>query len=767
MGPIVPSLLLTLSGVAHAGNPWPKVAPDPKAVTIDGVVEVPLVHCPGASDRVCVWGKAGERDVLVQILPESGMSWVAPPTAKQLALEVKKKSVGAPIGDVELATLESLSIGALTIEGATVGSKSPDNNPHSVYDELRDEVREGVGYDIGLGLSGFGEDLAWAILPSKGVVRFAPAAAGADLVSQLGGTPTAIEAAPARKVQHKRDKVWQSPDFLLLPVKFGESEVKAKLAWGWWSSSVDARVALPETAARVKVGDATSVHIPVTLPGTKAESTWVRPVSDYILEAHFEGVSSTHYGIVGRDVLAEFDVAMSPATGQIAFKYAEAQTRTDPLPKLLERAQADLADAVKKEEEAAADAKDDEASKADADKPKGGASAWKAIAEIREAMGDIKGATEALANVAAINDTSCDAWMDLGDRYRTAGDLAAAETAYTKAKDLYVAWWSDDIPLAKKWADLDAREVALHTKPHLAALTRAEYTELIAKAGKKGKEPVELGVPEGVEPQAGQCVGVFANLAGVYLAQGSFDKLDALAKQAAPYDDVTPLIVGNAALGQGRFEQSHGPYRKAMRLDLNANLYARNGLALALAAQGAYDQAAPLFDLYFADGLAVSDAAAWVPVAGAGTSPEAAQARARELAHQHVTSKGANYAWALAAHANGDLGARKTAIGRLNLVVEDTLRFDPTNAYALAARGLGAVLAGDLDKAKADLAAARASKDAPWIEETWLLEAAIADAEGRPDDAKAARRQAGVRHPFDPLFARYAIEGLDGAGAAD
>jgi hypothetical protein len=768
MRPLAPSILLALAAAlpatALAGPSLVDVLGDADEVTITGTVDLPLYQGPQGQSVPTTFITIGEHRFLVAVDPGAHGLFLNEGAAGKLQAKVKTAEVNG--SERSYFEVDEVDLGGVLLSGVRFGTSH--DGASSLTEARAKELREGVRIEGLIGLGALTDDLAWAILPEEGVIRLAPATDGGALVAALGGTVIETRVGPADKIKFGKDKLWRYPDPLIGPALFGETTVESALTWGMYSSVLDSSIPLPANAPEASKGD---VHIFHTLAGLSAgdlETTWTRQIDFWGPMTTAEGLEPTYKGAIGLDVLEHLSVAYDPATGQLSSKPAAKQVRKDPLPDLLVDAQTALDESIAKAAEAAAEGGGDESADGSADgsaKPDGDAGTWKRIAEVKEDMGDFVGAIEALENVAAFDDTACDAWYAVGERKMANNDLAGAEAALKTASTLYHAWWDDSIPLHDKWADLSPREIALADRAHLAALTRAKYTEMHAKAKKRDIEPVDMGLPEGVVPQPGaQCMRVDAALAAVKLAKGEVDAIPALYAARAEYDKALPVIEGNRALAMGQPKAAASAFRQAMRMNLNQDQTSRLGLAVAQAQAGNWDQAKATFALSTQWSASSEDARAWIDAWAARDGAVKAAKGAHKLSDSHPRTVSFALEWARQANAAGDTAARDKALARATAEIAERLAFDSDDADALALQAHAKLIGGDLVGARK--AAERSVKRLPDVSNGWRALAEINAAEGKTAEAEAALRRSVATNPWSPVNALVIGTLIDGTGDA-
>lgn len=746
MARIAPSVLLTLAAalpsVALAGSPFDKVMGGADAVTLSGPVDVPLYRAPWGGSSVGVFMNVGEDRFFVQVLPGASSLYLSSGAAGKLGTKVKSKEINGT--EYSYTDLDEAKLGDVVLQDLRVLTTEAEMDNLSA--SVREEAPEGVAFDGHIGLGALTAHLSWALLLDEGVLRLAPADQGASLVSGLGGETLKTRSLPSAKLKFGKDKLWSLPDALVATVHLGGNDTEAVLSWALHGSLLDTSLPLPAAAPTSRSGDRLFGWAEAGLEGQRA-STWIHHTSGFSYLTTEDGPLVPYKGLLGRDILEELSVAYDPATGDLGYKRAEKPQRKDPLPELLADAQSALDKSLEPAEDAAADA----------EPPKGDKGAWKRLAEVKEDMGDFAGAIEALTKITEIDEDSCDAWRDLGNRQRAAGDLDGAQVSLQKGADLFNAWWSPEIPLSPKYQDLEPRAIELANRKHLSAKSRTEWSELVAKAEKKGVEPAELGVPEGLVPQPGAvCRDINADLAGVLFVKGEGDKVAALYADRHDWDGDLPLIAGNAALAAGDLDAAAAAYRQNSKAIIHPEARSRVGLAVVAAKQGRWDDGKKLMARANAATQQDADLQAWLSLRAEKDGAVGAAKEAAQLSNAAPGDMGSAVIWAEWAKAAGDEGRVSEATARAKANTAQTLRHDADDGYAISLNARLALVAGDT--AAARKGAERAVKLAPGAAWAHATLAMVEAAEGDTAKAEAAFKKAAAIAPGVPYYAMQLSE---------
>jgi tetratricopeptide (TPR) repeat protein len=741
MARIAPSVLLTLAAalpsVALAGSPFDKVLAGADSVELSGPVDVPLYSAPWGGSSVGVFMNVGEDRFFVQVLPGASSLFLSAGAAGKLGTKVKSKDINNT--EYSYTDLDEVKLGDVVLRDVRV--LTTENEISNLSDAVREATPEGVGFDGHIGLGALTDKLAWALLLDEGVLRLAPAGQGAALVSAVGGKTLKTRSLPSTRIKFGKENLWSLPDALVAKVDIAGNPTEAVLSWALRTSMLDSSLALPEGAPTSTKGDRVFAWSEAGPEGA-IDATWVSHTSSFNYFTTNDGPLVPYKGMLGRRVLEELNVAYDPGTGDLGYKRADKPTRKDPLPELLADAQAALDESLKPAEDAAEDA----------EAPTGDKGAWKRLAEVKEDMGDFAGSIAALTKITEIDEDACDAWRDLGNVQRITGDLEGAKASLETSAGLFDAWWAEDIPLSPKFQALTEREIELSNRKHLAAKSRTEWSELVAKAEKKEIEPTELGVPEGLKPQAGAaCGSVRANLASVHMLLGESDKVAAMYAARSDWDKELPLVAGNSALVSGDLDAAGAAYRQNSKANLDHEASSRFGLAVVAAKQGRWDDGRKLMASANEWTQDNSELRAWLTLRAEKDGAVGAAKEAAQLSNAQPSNAASAVSWAEWAKAADDAGRVKEATARAQALTAARLRHDKNDEYAIALNARLSLLAGDVAAAKKG--AERAIKLAPASAMAHATMAAVHAAEGDQAKADAASLRAASVSPRNPAYA--------------
>ncbi len=543
------TLPIALALVSSAG-----ASPLPSAgnASASGVVEVPLLAGPSRNDPYFyVEAKVGEETLLLRLVTEHPFVLLSDGAVKRLQLKMKGKDhPDTAYVDEKHAQVATMALGGATLSEVAV-------HP---YPLRRDEAVLGVDGEIGL--AGF-PSVAWAFVPSKGVLRIAPAAEAAPLLAAIGGVAVPFRTNAGTKEKVGKDKVTMDVTPYVIPVAFSGVELPTELRLGVGSRLATeieggtpyhyadieiAPIALPPAPGRAD-GEGRDEWRELTVAGTRVWS-WVEragggPAYRYAVNAE-----------IGVDVLRNFDFAVDPAHQALAMKGGVAPLRGDGAAVIDAR----LKKAV---DEAGKDAKDDAAR---AEARRGALASYAAFLQER---GDAA-AVPVWKEVAEGEPERCDHWLNYGKVLRRAGSPADAIDALTRADSLYTTWAG--VSLAER-VDLEERYAA----------------------GKKKKETWE-----GTVPQDHVCATAAGRLALSRLDQRDSAAVAALYPARLDLDAVLPTVAGIDALRAGRADAAQAAFRQAERLDgVARNSNARLGLFLAFQGTSVEQARVQLEDIQF------------------------------------------------------------------------------------------------------------------------------------------------------------------------
>ena len=548
-------LVLSTPADAHRLDDWGAGA---KSVALDDVVEVPLQLGPCGDLRPHVTVSVGEESYLFLLEAASSKIAASKSLIEAAGGEVKLKNrdfwksftrsddhekfrVG---GKMKVAHLDEISVGDMVLSDVSVISRNVNTRP-GVLPSCPATV-DGV-----LGLESL--DAAVAILPSEGVVRFAPSDRGSELVSALGGTSIATQSVDSIEFKYGV-KAYDTSYRQMFEVTYGDNESPTYTVFSTerTRSAVQSGVAGVTTVA---VADTDRAQVKANVAGLGEHVVWA-DITDMREALPKDWAATRPLAYLGHRFLRDYDIVFDPAGNQIALKAASAQKRADSLDDAIARATSDLEAAP--DEEAASDEEVDEAAQA-----KERAGKLSGLASMLLEKGDLETAIQHLEEAAALQPDVCGSWVDASEGYAIATRFSAAAEAAEKAQAMYTAW---NALSAEERADIEALE--------------GDEAEAAA-----------------VSPQSSSCHVVYGLTASSKLAAGDTAGAMALYPEHLDLDHKLPAFVGVAALSAGDAAVAQSALRQALRLGASASdgtVLANTRLALSHATDT--DQAIALWE---------------------------------------------------------------------------------------------------------------------------------------------------------------------------
>jgi len=271
-----------------------------------------------------------------------------------------------------------------------------------------------------------------AVLPSLGVVRFAPPEMADQLLADVGGTVFDFETAESEIVKGWMGKEHHANLFVTLPATVGEQELRVGLASDVLGV-LGGEVAVSD-AASLAIGDSDVVHTGVGLGDLALRPSWYRHANLSIVPRG-DGVE----GILGYNLLAWYDLAVDPVGKRLAIKSADAQQRDWPVQAFVDAAEAELAALDAAPEDGEVEEKTAEELEAEQEQR---AELLAEKAFFQAMARDFAGATASMEEVTSLDADPCAYWEQLGMFYTLGGRLDDAAVATQKGLDRYVAWAS-------------------------------------------------------------------------------------------------------------------------------------------------------------------------------------------------------------------------------------------------------------------------------------------------------------------------------------
>ncbi|MCB9759805.1 MAG: tetratricopeptide repeat protein [Alphaproteobacteria bacterium] len=505
----------------------------PGVVAISGVVEVPIFHqdpgIPGAYVEVTT-GEGEDAQSFLMVL-DPGASHVTVTSAFLKAAgggEAKGKLLDG-VEKHDVGGGASFHIGEVAFTDVRVFAEaSGGSGPYPTH---------GV-----IGLHAFPE-LAAAILPSQGVVRFASADQASQLTSAVsGGVTLPYTMQDYSKESDGREKEWLVERQAILEGSFNGQPVK--VAFGaptvTMSGAGDADVEAIDTVmgecdrvwsnsgyglctATLSLGELGSFE---ALAGVDGHVEKYGQVWDFLLHGEFYG---------------GWDIAYDPQAMTYTVAKAAEVKRQSWLDHTLEETLKGLEPDPETGEPPDAEA---------------AAGTHASLAEIYQAKNDPTLAYEHARKAIDGTPDDCSAYLTLGSLHLANGDYEGAREPLRTAGDMYAAW-----------AALPYDE-------------RVDTSEAKDKADKK-EEPWT-----GPIPQSNSCHTAWGDLAEAELALGNLDAVIAIYNEHFDLDSDLAIVAGNAWLAQGLLNEAEAAYRQASRLLGPRSYRASLGLAMVRASRG-------------------------------------------------------------------------------------------------------------------------------------------------------------------------------------
>lgn len=687
-------LLVAAPALGKAHRPASEAAPN-------AVAEVPLYGGLVSSDPYWyVEVQAGEGRALLRLTTEGNALELTEAGAGKLGAKVSGKE------GKKKARLDSLSIGAATLDEVEA----------RIVDGLDSG---GLAVDGRVSFAAFPE-LAWAILPSKGLVRVGPASSAAEVLGELAsgeGTP----AADLRKLQDEKVRVGHDttkapPPAFVVPVTW--SGVAHRAVWALDGETTLAREAQGLPGFVLKGAQ----KAPVTLPeapsrpvGPVAEEWRAVGVAGATVEAwvHRQGVG-LHYladevvgATVGNDVARRFDQGYDPASNTLRLAPA-ATLRTQDYRASYEAALRKALEPAATEGEAP-DADAQEAARLAAIGP---------LAAYLEAQGRHADAIPLRQEVVDGEPEKCASWLALGEAKLAAGEFPGAAEAFGKADSLYAPWAA--LPLAE----------------------RQEAQADFDKAEKKDREWT------GTRPQPHACHVAVGRVAQARLLGGEPTPAGVLYAARLDLDPGLALAAGTASLRAGKQDEAQAAYLQAVKLAGLAGeaTEARLGLFLVRGPAG-IDQVRP--------GHLDDPALVGALVEASRAAPKGAVGELQARVSADPGNPVLAIALAREQRAAGDGPAAEKLLAEAARVIERRLAADPQDVSALAASAWWHLAVGR--SAEARKAAQSATTLAPTDPRAWSVLAEVAEADGQAAEARRHRVRAAALAPSNPLYVTAAL----------
>lgn len=585
--------LLLLSLPALAGAPMDKFDVKAGLVQVTGVGDVPLYRI-GDDDHLFVRVKvSADREALFGVVLADTTWQISEDLAKELKLKVKshnkkllnlegKDNKFKDGGEIKQATLPSLELGTLHVTNLTA----------TVASSLGSV--EGFPVEGTISLASFDNQLSWAVLRSKGILRVGPASSGGELVSGVGGQALAYKSTVREKYKDKVRgygvKGYTDPVPFIVQAAVGGQPVDAKLGLYELDCTLSPKVAVADVPQR-RVGDKTLSYAATAIAGSTGPSAWFSRDGSYTMQL---GPKLPYQAKICREVLDGYDLAIDPVGRKIGLAAAK-DARTDVADTLLKEAVA----RTEKKADPPKDGKEPASKKPDS-KP------WVALYKAEMGLGSYSDAVAAATKLTEIDARVCSGWQRLGAAQASSGQFDDAVRSFSKASQLYHHWW--DLPVDQR--------------------------DKISKQIKKLKTDAEKDEFEYVE-QPSSCYTADGDLAMATLARGDLAGVASLYKDHLDLDPDVALVAGNAALRAGDWAAASGPFRQAIKRETlgSPEVLSRQGVALADLESGDWAAAEPAFQGVLDHGdVSFLAARRYVEALRQARGAEAALAVARSLA---------------------------------------------------------------------------------------------------------------------------------------
>lgn len=502
---------------------------------ISGVVDVPLLSGPYHDEMPYVWVRFGadDKDPHLFLVDLGGSSIVlSEATAKELGLKVKShdmklwKSLGKKADEKAwglAGEVKTTSVSEMRLSDALVFHKVD-----AVVSYVPQSGSEGDPLGLGAvaGIIGVGATgLSAAILPSQGLVRFAPRDQGAQLLSQIG-TPVAFTPVESDIVKYSQGKEYHPRILGVVDATVSGQPFKMAISTSLPFSTID-RSFKPGSEPRVPLADQDLYWASTSLGATSLGSTWLLYGNAGM--APWPGQN----GVLGYALLRQTDIGVDPASAQLALAPAATQKRTSPLTDLIALKTTALTDLDKPAEGEEAKKKAEPKDEKAANKEKAGiltsrGSLYLAAGQTDLAITDLKQAVE-------LNPDPCEGYSLLGNAYAMAVRPDEAAEAYIKALDLYTRWVS--LPREER-----------------ARISKMEEKDLESVATK----PQDLDA----------CSDTAGLLATTDLMRGRYDRVIELYGKEKDLHPQIYLAAGIAMIRTGRVAEAQGPLRQSLNRGL-------------------------------------------------------------------------------------------------------------------------------------------------------------------------------------------------------
>jgi tetratricopeptide (TPR) repeat protein len=703
--------LLALGSSALAASPVDKYTGSIGSTSLGGQVDVPLYTTANGLTIPCVKVSIGDNEYLMALA--SGVDivyfgadmvkaegWKAKDgNAKLINIfgESNKYKTG---GKKSWTTAPELSIGGLVLSdvvGLTADPSKP-SGPESISPMV-----DGI-----IGLSALPEDIVWSIRASTGEVSFAHSGeSGEALKAAIDGTVLSTHSVESTNYKYGKRKSWRPYIGLIVAGSVGDQAVDVHIQTSTTGSGLSSAVELTDGVSS-KLGDKNFRHLPVALGDMDMGRGWFYHTSTYT-HAQFE-----HQADLGMHHLSDIDMVVDPAAKTVELAQVKGQSRHDPMPFLLARAEAATQDAPGEDGE-------DEASTESEDTPSGSAKAWSTLADLQERTGDFAAAIASRTQATAFDEDSCTEWMGLGKTQLGAGKIGDAIVNLETASKAYHAWY--DLSL--------------------------EVREEISKKQDKMDKDDKLAAED--KPAAAACHEADGYLAAALFSAGDMDTIESLYTQHLDLDPKLAMVTANARMVKGDFAGANAPLRQAVKLRREPWDAVRTGLAQTYAKAGDWETA----DGHYRRALQGSQdhrvVQMWLDGTQSAKGAAAAVSAAQDNVKARPESAGAHFGLLHAAIASGDEESISGATAIADVFFSRHIEVNPKSAELWSVYARTLVMMGRADEARQ--AGELALQLDPTQAAAWLAMSDVESAAGNADRAAAHKLRAAQVAPFHPGYA--------------
>jgi len=507
------------------------------AVDLEDVVEVPVFRGEATQGLPTVEvlvpsteaDKPGKR-MLAGVEMGSDANRMPKSMAKGLGLEVRelnksgrgaKKQSGSPKGKTLVAVVPELRVGA------------------AVFKDVRFVL---TGSSMVLSFLTV-DEVAVALLPSRGVLQMVAAANGASLLEAVA-TPIQAEWGRTGPFHVNGSKKYHWGPQLFAPGRLGGHEVQVAISTQNAGSDTQIQLGPNHLSAAKSEGERGGVPWAMgDIVFGGLELTGRRLVfgapSNYL----------KNEALVGYTDLVNVDIALNASTAMFAMKQVDAPKWSTPDELLLEIARDEFDAGAEKQDETespateSAEATESNSDPKEASRQRAYASALNLAGKGEKSLGHLREAVEA-------DPESCSAHLDLADQLLTVGKAKEALQPATQAGELWDKWSRQD---------------------------------LVTRMRVQDKKTVSEEVYQTV--QEGKCHKAWSLVARSQLAMNNHQALASIQREHSDLDRDLPLVVGASLLVQNN-ARSHGYIREALNLSGRADKDVRHLLGLSAASEG-------------------------------------------------------------------------------------------------------------------------------------------------------------------------------------